>query len=102
MHVSLFEIGPYDLYDKAKRNHTNQVPEEATRIWMTRKLPLGRLEETAAEFAQEYLCEPVAAGALLVVIQAVKEPPTDYEESTSVLIGVDKHCKRQDDRNGSH
>ena len=54
---------------------------------VTRTVEGIRKSMTAAEFAQEFMCEPVAAGALFSgVYQAVKEPPSDYERVLSVLI----------------
>ena len=84
----------YDLYEQGQIEENHQQIKSIKRTYLdlndpqvTRTVEGIRKSMTAAEFAQEFMCEPVAAGALFSgVYQAVKEPPTDYER---VYIGAD-------------
>ena len=84
----------YDLYEQGQIEENHQQIKSIKRTYLdlndpqvTRTVEGIRKSMTAAEFAQEFMCEPVAAGALFSgVYQAVKEPPTEYER---VYIGAD-------------
>ena len=84
----------YDLYEQGQIEENHEQIKSIKRTYLdlndpqvTRTVEGIRKSMTAAEFAQEFMCEPVAAGALFSgVYQAVKEPPTDYER---VYIGAD-------------
>ena len=84
----------YDLYEQGQLEENHEQIKSIKRTYLdlndpqvTRTVEGIRKSMTAAEFAQEFMCEPVAAGALFSgVYQAVKEPPTDYER---VYIGAD-------------
>ena len=84
----------YDLYEQGQDPANHQQIKSIKRTYLdlkdpqvTRTVEGIRKSMTSAEFAQEFMCEPVAAGALFSNVYAsIKEPPTEYER---VYIGAD-------------
>ena len=84
----------YDLYEQGQDPANHQQIKSIKRTYLdlndpqvTRTVEGIRKSMTSAEFAQEFMCEPVAAGALFSNVYAsIKEPPTEYDR---VYIGAD-------------